>query len=81
MEYLTNRGIEVTMEEMEKEMNELKSKMREITKTEKEGEKARGQRDKTGDRRRRDAIGSDQEGREVSQEKVRARGRSTNVDN
>jgi len=52
MDDLTNRGIEVTIEEMEKEMSELKRKMREFTKTEREGEKARGQKVKEIDRRR-----------------------------
>jgi len=46
MDDLTNRGIEVTMEEMEKEMSELRRKMRELTKTERKGEGVRGQKDR-----------------------------------
>jgi len=62
MDDLTNKGIEVTIEEIEKEMNVLKSKMKELTKTERKGERARGQKERESDRRRRDISGSDQEG-------------------
>jgi len=81
MDDLTNRGIEVTIKEMEKEMNELKNKMRELAKTKKESERARGQKDRKSDRRRRDISGSAQEGRRVSQERVRAGSRLSKVYN
>jgi len=43
MDDLTNRRIEVTLEEMERNMGELKRRMREINKTEKKDEGVRGQ--------------------------------------
>jgi len=46
--------------------------MKKNTKTEEENEGAQGQRVKESDRRRRDVRGSDQEGRKVSQERIRA---------
>jgi len=81
MDDLSNRGIEVTIEEMKKEMNQLKRKMRKLTKTEKKGQRALGQKDRESDRRRHDISGSDQEGRRVSQQKVRAGSRLPKVDN
>jgi len=59
----------------------LKNKMRELTKTEREGDRARGQKDRKSDRRRRDISGSAQEGRRVSQERVRAGSRLPKVYN
>jgi len=81
MDDLTNKGIEATLEEMEKEMCDLKMKMREFSKMEGVEDKARGQRLRTSDRERGETSGSDREGRSADQGEIRARSMMQMVDN
>jgi len=69
---LTNRGIEATLEEMERELCDLKKKMRELTKIEGAADRVRGQGLRRSDREASEASNSDREDRRADQGELEA---------